>query len=103
MVTLCIVEVKIIFQPAARFIDFGISCYKNVLVFHGPPQPLHEDVVEASTATVHAVLNVARKNVIVKLWSSELGTLIDIEVFRGCDHESFDQCLGAKIDRECRT
>src|SRR5512135_1840114 len=54
MKTLLIVEGEVPCQPPLQFRHRLITSDVNVFVFHRPPQPLDEHVVQRPTPTVHA-------------------------------------------------
>src|SRR5205809_770870 len=54
MKSLMAIEVEVACQPACQRRHCGEAVQVQALVFHAPPQPLDEDVVQRSTATVHA-------------------------------------------------
>ena len=49
-----IAEIEVLSQAALRFMAVGIVAQVDLVVFHGAPQTLDEDVVETAAAAVHA-------------------------------------------------
>lgn len=103
MVPLRVVEMKIVRQPSACLVDFRVAGYINVLVLHGTPEALDKDIVEVSTATIHAVLYISCEYVVIKLGAGKLATLINIEVFGSGNCECLQQRFNTKVNGERRT
>ena len=61
-----VVEVEVTAKAIEQHRDVRILLQVNVLVFHGPPQALYEDIVEDPAAAVHADPNARSKSRAVK-------------------------------------
>ena len=58
---------------------FGVSFQVHLLILHGAPQPLHEDVVEAASLSVHADLHPVFLQRLDELPAGELATPVGVK------------------------
>ena len=77
-----VVEMKILFDLLIGFRGSLILMEIDLLVFQGSPQPLGEDIVESSSFSVHADLDVMMDQDIEIAEAGELGSLIRVMDFR---------------------
>ena len=82
MRTLSIVEVEIATQRGASLRDRVVGFEIHLLVFHGFPEPLDENVVAPGALTVHADGNPVREQDAGERLAGELAALVGVEDLR---------------------
>ena len=71
------------------------------LVLEGAPEPLHEDVIQSPTLTVHAYLDFPLLQRRQEVMAGKLATLIRVEYIRLRLLQRTVQCVDAEIGIQC--
>src|SRR3954453_14000862 len=82
MRTFLIVEVQPCSDPGLRFGNRSISVQIYLFVLQTPPEPLHEDIIHATTLAVHADLDRVPLQNTDKVIAGELAALVGVEDVR---------------------
>ena len=77
-----IVKLEILFQPLANLSQALISFRINLLVFHAPPEPFDEYIVQCPALAVHTDLDPTVFKPSCKLIARKLDPLIRVENLR---------------------
>lgn len=80
MGALIVVEGEVFRQPDQQLSHAGIALEVNILIFHTPPEPLDEDIVQRSAS--HTDFDLLAFEYIGKDYAGELDALIRVEGLR---------------------
>ena len=82
MGSLVVVEPEVVAQFPAGLCGVGVGFQVHLLILHGAPQPLHEDVVGVPALPVHADLHPVFLQHLSELQAGELTPLVGVEDLR---------------------
>src|SRR6056297_502794 len=99
-----VVEADVAADPSPGLGDAGVGPQVDLLVFDGPPEALHEDVVAPGALAIHTDPDLAGGQNLDEVGGRELATLIAVEdlgrsVSRQCLLDSFYAEVGLHRDR----
>ena len=93
-----VVEPEVSLDSGPRFRQRLVVFQVHLLIFERPPQPLDENVVHASAASVHADGNLPGRQFAGELLTGELRTLVRIENLRSAPPQGALQRLDAEVE-----
>ena len=93
-----VVEVEVVRETRVCFIEGSIESKEDIFILDRPPEPFCEDVVHASTSTVHADFCLMLQDEGCQFTACELDALIRVPDVRRCHRE----CVLERLHTEVR-
>src|ERR1017187_6697208 len=97
MQTLIVIELKVAGDSSSCFRNQLVVLQIHLFIFHGTPQAFDENVVQASSSSIHADGDVALLQLAQKLFAGKLRALIAIEDLRAAPAQRALQGLQAEV------